>query len=265
MNIYLFELKKQLKSFIVWTSVILVVLFVYMGSVYPVFAESVDDVKKMIEGFPKEFSAAFGIDIVTMFTYRGFFGFTFVYLALVGAIMAVAIAISTFAREKRSKCSDFILTKPVRREKIFLSKLLSNVTLLAITNILFVALSMIMYAANSDGENSSLFFLASCSLFFVQLVFFSIGVLIAVLLKKVRSVAGIATAVGFSAFIISALSNIIEEKALDYISPLKYFEPAKLFENGNYETGYIVMAIIVFVVCIGISFIKFCKSDAHAV
>lgn len=266
MNIYLFELKSQIKSFIIWTTGLVLFFLAFIGGIYPTFRSSADDIMKMLEGFPKVFTAIFGLEVSTMLSFSGFYSFTFVYIALLGAIMAVSVSVVTFAREKRSKCIDFILTKPIKREKIFISKLLSNITILLATNLFFVILSTVMFTASGQSKTKlGAFILASASLLFTQLVFSALGIFFAVFAKKVRSVSGIATAFGFGAFILTALSNIIEKEAMHFIAPLKYFDPYALLINGSFEIRYVIFAALLTLTCIVLAFIKFCKSDTRAV
>lgn len=266
MNIFLFELKAQIKTFIIWTSVLLLTYTVFFEGIYPIFYDSLEDVLKMLSGFPPEFAAAFGVNITDMFSYSGFFSFCFMYISIIGVIMAITLTVSAFAREKRSKCADFLLTKPIIRRDIFKAKLLSNLVLLIISNIIFTAGAVVLYLSeNADGALTGKFIIAASGIFFTQLVFLSVGIFYAVFTKKVRSIAGAATAFGFGAFILSALVNILEEEALFFIAPLKYFEPASVFSSGAYPTKYVIAAVIIFTVLTCLAYIKFCKSDAHAV
>ncbi|SHH91869.1 ABC-2 type transport system permease protein [Sporobacter termitidis DSM 10068] len=265
MNIYSYEIKSQLRTYIIWSVSILVVFLIFMSGLYHVFMDSRADVEKAYSGFPPAFSAAFGIVIEQIFTYGGFFQFIYTYIAIIGAIMAAAVAISAFSREKRSKCVDFLLTKPVGRGAIFTAKLLAGLTMLAVTNILFVAVSILVH--NGSGQDAAQLdraVWASCALFFMQLVFLSIGALYATFAKKVRSVPGIATALGFAGFILSALYSLLREDAIRFISPLTYFQPYAVFSTGGFETRYAVTAAAVAVACIGLSYVKYCKYDVPA-
>jgi ABC-2 type transport system permease protein len=266
MNIYLFELKAQAKSFLIWTIVIVFFLIIFMGAMYPVFYDSMDDITAMLQNFPPEFAAAFGVHLEEMFSYGGFFSFTFLYLSLVGAIMAVTLAVSSFAREKRSKCMDFLLTKPRSRRTIFTAKLLSGLTLLIVTNLFFIAAALLSFAASGEEQDSfGRFLLGTLSLFPTQLVFYAIGILFAILAKKVRSVSGAATAIGFAGFILTALNGMLEEEFIRYIDPLEYYDPTAVFAAGGYEVKFAVTGLIVIAACVLISYAKFKKSDAHAV
>lgn len=266
MNIFVFELKAQLKSFIIWTASILVVYLLFMSGVFGVLLDSRDVIEKAIAGFPPVFAAAFGIQIEKFLTFGGFYGFIFGYIALVGAIMAVSTSVSVFSREKRTKCVDFLLAKPVSREHIFVSKLLATLTILLATNILFVAVSVVSYSSSgTEGTDSGRLIWASCALFFTQIVFMFIGLVFAVYAKKVRSVSGVATAFGFGGFILSALHGLLGKEYIRFIAPLKYFETPSVFETGGYEVKYALTAAVVVIACAGLSYIRFTKSDTPAV
>ena len=265
MNIYLFEVRSQLKNFLIWTVSILAAMFIFMSALYPAFMQSQAAVEQAYSGFPPAFAAAFGIVISQIFTYWGFYQFIYTYLAIIGAIMAASIALSAFAREKRSKCVDFLLTKPVSRGRIFTTKLLACLSLILVVNLLFVAMSIIAYFGNGqDPAQLGTLIWGTCALFFMQLVFLAIGIVFATFAGKVRSVSGIATGLGFGGFILSALYSILHEEAIRFISPLTYFEPYFAFTKGGFEAKYVVTAAVVFVLCLCLSYAKYSRSDTPA-
>jgi ABC-2 type transport system permease protein len=266
MNIFMFELKAQLKNFIIWTAAIILLLVVLMSGLYPVFNDSLVDIIAMLKNFPPEFAAAFGLHLEDMFSYGGFYSFSFMYLSMIGAIMAVTLSVSAFAREKRSKCVDFLLTKPINRSAIFAWKLLAGVAFLVLFNIIYITAAMLGYIAGGEGNNEpGRFLLAVFSLFPTQLVFFSTGVLFAVLARKIRSVSGIATAFGFAGFLLSALYGMLEEELLRFVTPLKYFEPSAVFSSGGYDVKYAITGLVVAAACVVVSYTRYCKSDTPAV
>ena len=260
MKILNFEIKKQLFTATVWAVAMVATLILLITGVYPIFMESVDSVLTMLKGFPPEFSAAFGMNLEKMFSFGGFYAFCFTYISLMGAIMAASLAIASFSRETRSKCSEFLLTKPVSRESIFAQKLLSGLGLLVATNAVYIIIAVLI-----GRDNDTDMFLASLSLFLTQLVFFAIGIFYATFAKKVRSVSGMATVFGFVAFILSALVNILEEEVLRFVTPLKYFDPIAVFADGRYEIKYAVTGIVVALICVILSYLRFVKSDTKSV
>jgi len=262
----IFELKTEVKSFIIWTISLLFTFIAFMFGIFPTFSDSLDSIRNVLENYPPAFVAAFGFQIDTMFSFSGFYAFTFNYLVLIGSIMAVAISVATFSREKRSRCGDLLLTKPISRKKIFLTKLVSDLIIIVATNTIFVCVGMILFVSNKDNATSiSTFTLCLLSVFFTQLVFLSLGVFFATFSRKVRSVSTSAITFGFGAFFLSALANITNDEKIKLFSPLKYFDPYSLITGDFYEGKYIFMAIALFIFCILLAFIKYCKSDVHSV
>jgi len=266
MNIYKYEIKSQFKNFIIWTVSLLLTMYIFMGGIYPVFQKSAVDFLKVMEGFPKQFTQAFGFQIFSLFSYEGYYSFAFGYIAMVAAIMAVIVSLSVFAREKKVKCLDFLMTKPISRSKIFWIKLLVCLTIIGVTNVIYVVGNMIMFEQNNQSSDlTGRFMLASLGMFFTQLVFLAIGLFLATFSKKIRSISGFATSIGFIAFILSALSNIIEGEFVNFIALLKYFDPSVVMEKGYFEVKYMLAAVVLIVLCTVTSYVKFCKSDIHAV
>ena len=266
MNIFRFETKSLFKSFLIWAVSLLAMFLLFVAAFYGAFIDSKDAVKKALESLPPAFALIFGISINTIFTFGGFFQFIYTYISLVGAIMAVSFALSAFAREKRSKCVDFLLVKPVERSRVFVYKLLSCLSLIALTNLLFIGCTVIAYTVNGQpASGMGRVILSSLSLFFTQLVFLCLGLLYATFARKVRSVSGTATAFGFAGFILMALYSLIKEEIVRYVSPLMYFNPGTVFLTGRYETKYVITAAIVSAACIALSYVKYCKSDTQAI
>ncbi len=263
MNVYRFELRAQMPGALSWTGGLLAVLAALMGAVYPVFAESADGMVRVIENFPKEFSAAFGLDLQAMFGYGGFYGFAFSYLSLLGAIMAVGLAAGSFAREKRSKCTDFLLTKPRSRPGLFLAKLAAGLSWLLFCNLLYTVLSLGLGLA--AGAEFAPLLAASVVLLPTQLFFYAAGALTAVLAKRVRSVSALATAFGFGGFILTALVNLFEEEALRYVAPLKYYDPTPLFSGEGLALPYAATGAVLTVICLALAFWRYTGSDIAAV
>ena len=100
--------------------------------------------------------------------------------------MAASLGFAVFAREKRSRCADFLLTKPLGRTRTFFAKLLACVVGLLIVNLVFVAVSVALY--EGTGEDSlavSTVVLVALGMAGTQLVFLSLSVLLSVFMIKV--------------------------------------------------------------------------------
>lgn len=262
MNILKYECKRQIKNLILWTFFILLLLFAYVLGVYPIFQNSMSDMKKMVENFPPQFAKAFGVELLSFFQYFGFYSFLFQYIALLGSIMATFFTISVFGSETKNHCQDFLFSKPMKRAHIFLYKLLSVLLLLVISNVFYFTSSLFLFLKYDTRKH---IVMASLSLLFLELVFVAIGIFYTIFANKIRSIAGIASAIGFIAFILSAVSKLMDEKIFYYLSPFSFFEPRDLWVEGHFKISYVIWAIICSLVLLCISYFTYCKKDSKSI
>ncbi|MGE4483843.1 MAG: ABC transporter permease subunit [Oscillospiraceae bacterium] len=266
MNIYLFELKRLSKSLVVWAVCIAGILILLMKGFYPAMMESKAEVAALFANFPPEFMAVLGLDIDKMFSYEGFYLFSFTYVGLASAIMAVSLALQCFAREKRGKCTDFILTKPVNRRGVYGAKYLACITVLLLFNLFYVAIIAPDYISKTvNFQLNGSFVLFMLSPLLTQLIFLSLGIIYAIFSKRVRSISGTATAFGFAAFLLSGVAEILEKETLNLIAPLKYFDPKFVADTGTFDPKLLAAAVIVFAGCTAAAFIRYCRQDIAAV
>jgi len=266
MNIYLFELKNILKTCFWWTFSIIITLIVFMVLVYPVFQDGGAELIELFKNFPPEFLTAFGFNLDNLFGVEPFYAFSFTYIGLMYAIMAVSISVDIFSREKRSKCMDFILTKPISRIQIYMYKLATCLTAFILSNLIYIICTIIIFFVNEEGYKFTFETLQLVlAPFFTQLVFMSFGILISIIFRKIRSVSVVATSFGIIAFILSAIMNLLEKEYLYFLAPLKYFEPSYVLHDGAFDTKLVVFAIILIVMSIFLSMKKYCSEDIASV
>ena len=160
---------------------------------------------------------------------------------------------------------DFLLTKPRTRSVLFFEKLLAALTMLLLSNVAFIATSLVLYQAYAPAPMMlGRALLAASSLLWTELLFLAIGAFAGVFARKVRSVSGASTAIGFAGFLLSALYSLLEEEKLRYITPFKYYDAAKAFFDGGFEANYALTgAVITLVLMIG-AYIRYTRADIPA-
>jgi len=265
MNVFRFELRRAWVGAAIWTVVLTGLLCGLITGALPAFLESRVAVENMLKNFPPAFAAAFGLVLDNLFSFGGFYAFGFLYYALFGAIMASGIGLDLFSREKREKCMDFLLTKPRGRSRLFGEKLLASLTMLVASNVAFVAASLILYRAYApDPHMMGRALLAASSLLWTELLFLAVGACIAVFARRVRSVSGLATAIGFGGFLLSALYSLLEEEKLRYINPFKFYDAAKAFFDGAFETNYALTGAAITLVLMILAYVRYTRADIPA-
>jgi ABC-2 type transport system permease protein len=266
MNMFLHELKAYRKSTIIWTCSLITMVILFLA-MYPAIAKDAADFKKMIENYPPALMKALGFSIDNFFSLLGFYSsFTLTYILLCGSIQAMNLGTSIISKEVREKTADFLLTKPVRRSQIMTAKLLAVITSLVITNVIYiVGASLMALAVQTEAFSYKLFFMLSITVFFVQLMFLSLGILVSVLVPKIKSVLPISLGTVFSFFIISMLSSSIGNTTSRFITPFKYFDMMYILNNSAYEVSYIIVELLFIVTAITASYIIYSKKDIHSV
>jgi len=265
MNIFLHELKVYRKSAIIWALSLAALAILYLA-IFPALSKDMDAFKKVIQAYPTPVRDALGISIESFSTLIGFYSFIFTFVLLCGAIQAMNIGTGILSKEIREKTADFLLTKPVKRSVILTAKLLAAASTLLMTDLVYMTVSY-LFALVVDPITLSLklFLLISITLYFVQVIFMSLGIIISVIIPKIKSVLSISLATVFSFYILGMFGSVIGEKTIRYITPFKYFDPGYITKNSGYEGQFIIIEIVLVFIMISASYFIYNRRDIHAV
>lgn len=208
-----------------------------------------------------------GINLDYITSILGFYSMIFSFVALCGAIQAMNMGLSILSKESRERTSDFLLVKPVSRSFIVTAKLLAAFTAIIITNVVYCTASFIIAnIVKTANYNIKLLIMINLTLFFIQLIFLAIGLLISVFFNKLKSVLPISLGVVFGLYMLGAIISADKNNEVArFISPFKYFDITYIIKNASYENFYIGMSAVIIVISIAISYIIYIKKDIHAV
>jgi len=265
MNVFIQECKMNLKNTLLWI-VVLCGLGGLLLSFYPIIHSDLENFMAVMDNFPAPMKAIMGIITENFKTAFGFYSFAQTFTMLFAGIQATNLGVGIVSKESREKTADFLLTKPISRMNILHAKTSASILLLAVTSITY---SLIMYivilSVSSDVVDIGTYLVVSLSFFLLQIIFFSIGLVVSVLAKKIKSVLPVTLGLIFFFYAISAFAITSESDKLRYLTPFQYFKPEYVIKNGSFENSYVVTGLIVFVVCVAASYAVFCKKDVHAV
>ena len=265
MNIYKHEFKMKIKSVITWSLAIALMIFIYL-SIYPSIAIDVELLSEMMASFPEEFLIAFGMTEFDMSTILGFFGLIFLFVQICLAIQAANYGFSLVSVEETDLTADFLLAKPVGRTKIMTNKLLAAITGLTITNLVVWISSFVFLRMYSDGGQFDtkpvLFLLLSIVIF--QLFFLSVGMLISLLVKKVRNVTPYSMALAFGLYVLNAFGGMIGEDKLEILSPFRHFEPNYILKHAAYDLPLAWISVAAIVISVVGSYVLYSKRNIRS-
>lgn len=265
MNIYRHEIKVNFITTVLWICAICGISVILM-LFYPMLKKDLDEYLLFLDNFPPAAKALMGI-VTENFTHPiGYYGFAITYPLLFGAIQAMNLGVGILSKEERERTADFLMTKPVTRDGILAAKLAASMTILAFTNVCYLAVAYFMVKGFSEGEfESGKFLLISASLFFSQMIFFSVGLAVSTVLKKVRAVLPVSLGIVFMFFAISAFAVTSEDDRLRFVTPFQYFKTEYIIEEGRYEPEYVVTGAAVVIAGLLISYILYRRKDIQAV
>lgn len=262
MNILLHELRAYRKSTIIWTISLVGTAALFM-SFFPAFTKDTEEFTKLLEGYPAALREAFGINLDNFFSILGFYCYGLSFVTLCGAIQAMNLGTSIVSKEVREKTADFLLTKPVTRTTVLTNKLLAALISIILTNIVYIgAATLLAFQVATEDFSVSIFILLSLTVFLVQLLFLAIGIIISVIVSRIKSVLTVSLATVFAFYFLGMFSA---DEAKRYLSPFKYFDTAYIMENASYETSFLITGAALMILAIGASYFIYAKKDIHSV
>ncbi|MFT4415934.1 ABC transporter permease subunit [Fredinandcohnia humi] len=265
MNIFMHELKAYRKSTIVWTLALLSLMVLFMA-IFPTISKEADEFKRVLEGFPMGVQQALGIQVDSFASIIGYYSYVFMYISLCGAIQAMTVGTAIISKETREKTADFLLTKPIQRSTILMAKISAAAVSLLLTSMVFLGGARIIVASVTTNQFSiRTFLLLTISLFFIQLIFLAIGILVSVCFSKIKSVLMISLGTVFTFYIIGILTSSSEDEIKRFLSPFTYFEPNYIVANTSYEIPFLLVGSGIVVIAILSSFFIYMKKDIHSV
>ena len=266
MNIFQHEFKMYLRSVITWSVAVAVLIFVYV-SLFSSFAQDAELLNEVMANFPQELLTAFGMNGLDLATVLGYFSFAFLFTQLCLAIQAANYGFSLVSIEEREWTADFLLAKPVGRTQILTSKLLAVLSGLTITNIV-VWISSFAFINLFKGDRTYettplLLLLLSIAVF--QLFFLSVGLVVSLLVKRIRSVTPYAMALGFGMYVLSVFGDMLGESVLEKITPFKHFEPNYIIQHGAYDVTLVLISVSVIVISLVGSYVLYTRRNIPAI
>lgn len=266
MNIYLQEFKMRLRSVVTWSIAVAAVLLVFM-SLFSSFAAQAASVNEMLSKFPPQLLAAFGLNGVDLTTVFGFFGFAFLFVQLCLAIQAANYGFSMVSVEEREWTADFLLSKPVKRSQVLTSKFLAALSGLTITNIVVWVSSFFFLTIFKSGQTYSLLpiVLLLLSIVVFQLFFLSVGLVVSLLVKRIRSVIPYAMGLGLGMYVLSVFGDMLGTNVLELITPFKHFDPNFILQHQGWDVPLVLISVIVILVSVAGSYALYVRRDIPAV
>lgn len=265
-NIFRHEFRTKIRSMAVWSASI-AFLIVFFFSLFPAFADQAELMNQMLAKFPAEMRAAFGMDRMDLATVLGFYSFIFLFAQLCLAIQASNYGFGLVSIEESELTADFLLSKPVSRPQVLISKFLAALASLTVTNLVVWVSSFAAILLFREGRAypTGTLTLVLVSIIIFQLFFLSVGLLISLLVKRVRSVTPYALGLGFGTYVLSAFSGVFGDTTLELLTPFKHLDAAAIVKQGAFNAPLVFLNLAISLAALAVSYWRYIRRDIPAV
>ena len=263
MRMYLRELKAGIKSLLIWTAVVAVLIIVALGK-FAAFSSNPESLA-LLDTMPPQLLDALSMRAFNLTTVDGFFGVMFVYFVLMAAMAAALWGSEAIAKEERDRTVEFTLVLPVPRRRIVTAKLLA-----ALTNCtLFVLFTWIISVAavrTYAPEESFFDFLRleMLAMFLIELLFLSLGTMLACVSKSPRRVGSTAIGLILGLYFVSIFAGMHDKLTwLKYLTPFGWFNASEFFQSGRFEPYALVLTGVTVVLFLFTAYAVYDKRDLY--
>ncbi len=263
MNIFIRELRANLKSLLIW-SIIVTFLIIMSAAKFSGFASD-PEMLKMLDSMPKALLDALSMSAFNLTTLSGFYGVMFIYFALMAAIAAAMWGSDIISKEERDKTVEFSLVLPVSRSRVITAKALA--ALVNCVAFVLITWGVSLVAVRSYHPDQAFYdFLAleMRAIFAIALIFLAIGLLLGCAMKRYKRSASVAVAIILVAYFVSIIT-VMQERLdfLKYFTPFKYFDAGELFRSGRMDSTYLVLSAAIIVVCVTAAYWIYNRRDLY--
>ncbi len=263
MHILKRELRANLKSLLIWSCSI-VLLIIAMMTEYSAFHGN-SEMSEILNTMPKAMLDAFSMSGANLTTVEGYFSVASIYFYLLPSVFAVLLGSGIISKEERDKTAEFFLTLPVSRKQVLTNKALAAGINCLILNLVMSA-SILVSVQNYDPSNETYKFLGlmMLAIFITEIIFMSIGMFFAAFIKRYKNSGKLAASTLLVMYMINIATNLSEKiEFLKYLTPFKYFEASHILRENSLEFKYIVISLFIILISLIGTFVIYPKRDLH--
>ncbi|WP_426350996.1 ABC transporter permease subunit [Alloiococcus sp. CFN-8] len=260
------ELKINLKSFLIWTSVILG-MFIVVLSIYPSLmnSETMSGIDSMLEMFPEEVLKAFNMDLVEVASISTASGWIktegLVFFLLVGSLYASILGGNILLKEESDKTIEFLAVKPITRSGIITSKVISGLIYITAFDLIVSAGTIIgLWLLDDLVLKDMVMLLVGPIIIFY--VFFALTLFISTFFSKTKKIVGLSFALVFASYFLQVIGSLSEKvEMVKYFSIFSIYETRTVLVEGSLNYLSIGVGIIIILISTAATYINYNKKE----
>jgi ABC-2 type transport system permease protein len=262
-NIFLRELRANLKSLLIWSGI--VILFSLVGfSKFSAFYGN-PELLAILDSMPPAMIAAFGMRAFNLTTVSGFFGIMVVFYGLILSISAAMWGTDIITKEVRDKTVEFALTLPVTRTRLITAKIAAASANSLI--LLLVTWGITLVGAQRYGPDREFYRFVSVSMvsfLLMQIIFLALGIFLGCVMKRHKRAGSAAVGILLGSYFVSVLQGMNKDlDFLKYFTPFKYFDPGLMFRESRIELVFVFLSLAIAVALLAGAYAAYSKRDMY--
>jgi len=257
------ELKINLKNFMIWTA-ILIVLFLVVFLVYPslMHDETMQTMNEMMNMFPEEILIAFNMDISNIDTAFGWLKTEgFVFVLLITGIYSAILGSNILLKEENDKTIEYLNSLPITRKSIVMSKILCGMIYIVLMIGILGVFNYIGLTLSGDFDGKT-YVLLSMTPLFSSIVIFALCLFISTFTHKTKKTIGVSLGIVFISYFLKMISEIGESmEFLKYISLFTLADIRNVIMNVNIDPLMVVLSIGLSVLFFGLTIMHYDRKE----
>lgn len=265
-NLFIKEIRRNSFSLILWIIIITLFISVTM-SVYRTFLENQSKIAGMMSIVPAGLLQFKGIsDFNDLLSALGFYAVNnIIYMMVLGSIFAIVLSSNILLKEEYDKTAEYLLTRPVTRSEVFLSKLaVISVNVLLLNLVTTLAGFICIEIFKTGPFNIKAFLILSLYTLMLIMLFGSTGLFLSVIVKRPKPITTFCIAIVLIMYFIYTLSKITAGiSKIGYLSPFKYVRTDVLDPSYNVSPGNLLYFTGITLLLLIISYRRYLKKDIY--
>lgn len=265
-NLLIREVRVNRLSLLLWSLVVSLLIAITM-SVFPTFAENQSKVAGMISLIPRTALEFKGIsNISDLYSVLGFYSVNnIIYMMVLGSIFSMVLAGNILLREEYNKTAEYLLTRPVTRTTIFMTKLIVTILHILVLNLIAALVGFIsMKLFVNAGFSLNSYLILSFYTFLLNLLFAAIGIFISVIVKKPKPITTLGIGLVLFFYFLFTISKIAPIKPdIGYLSPFKIVRSDVMSEDYSLEPLRLLYFCGIFLLLVAFAYKYYREKDIY--
>ena len=266
MNLFLKEMRRNAFSLVLWMIVIALLISVTMA-VYPTFLENQSKIIGMMSLVPKGALEFKGIsnfnDLLSVLGY--YTANNVIYMMVLGSIFAIVLSSNILLKEEYDKTAEYLLTRPLTRNEVFVSKLAVLSLSIFLLNLVTSLTGLICMELVKGGPFSiEAFLILSLYTLLLNILFGAIGLFLSTLVKRPKPITTFSIGLVLVFYFVHTLSKITEgAENIGYLSPFKYVRMDAVNPSYNLDPWHLLFFVGITLLLVGLSHRLYARKDIY--